>query len=456
MAARKVSSLLHGRYILAVNPLPVRVLEHHSVVVDKGSIIDVCETKTAKSKYTSDNEESFDSHVIMPGLVNCHTHTPMTLLRGYADDVPLMTWLQEHIWPIEGKFAREVFCSDGTELACAELIRGGTTCFNDMYFFPKESALTAQKAGMRAVVGAPVLMFPTAWAGNPEEYMQKAKELLDEFKDDPLISVSICPHAPYTCTDEQLISIRDMAKEYECVVHMHVHETAGEVKDAKAKDGKSPLHRLDDLGLLNNKFIGVHMVHLTEEEIALCKERGVNVVHCPESNTKLASGGCPTHALNEAGVNVAIGTDGAASNNDLDMLGEMRTAALLGKFVANNAAALDAATILRMGTINGAKALGIDHICGSIEVGKRADLSALRLDSLECAPMYSVASHLVYTASRHSISDVWVDGKRVLKERSLLTLDQEAIVGRANGWATKIKTEQAEMKAAAAAETAAE
>jgi 5-methylthioadenosine/S-adenosylhomocysteine deaminase len=362
----------------------------------------------------------------------------MTLLRGVADDLPLMAWLQEHIWPIEGKLIGPEFVADGIALAVAEMLRGGTTCCAENYFFPDVQAATYSRLGFRALVGLPVIGFPTAWARTPDEYFDKGLEVHDNWRRDRLVSICFVPHAPYTVDDAAFERIRMLADQLDLVVHCHVHETAQENREALEKHGMRQLARLDRLGLVNDRLLAVHMTDLTDAEIALCAERGVSVAHCPESNLKLASGFCPVARLAAAGVNLALGTDGAASNNDLDMFGEMRTAALLAKGVSGDAAALDAASALRMATLGGARALGLEARTGSIEPGKRADLVLVDLSPLETQPLHNVVSQLVYATGRQQVTDVWIDGRRRLRDRSLVDIDEAALRANARRWRDRI------------------
>jgi len=417
-----VDTLIHARWIIPVEPASV-TYEHHTLVINSGRIIDLLPTELAKQKYQGTTTENLDNHALLPGLINSHTHAAMTLMRGIADDLPLMDWLQNHIWPLEQKWMTEAFVKDGTDLAIAEMILGGTTCFNDMYFFPEITAAQAIHHGIRASVGLIVIDFPTVWAEHSDAYIEKGLALHDQLRHHPLISTPFAPHAPYTVSDEPLQKIKTFTDELELPIHMHVHETLHEVELAQEKTGQSPLQRLHDLGLIDPSFIAVHMTQLTDDEIALFAESGAHIVHCPESNLKLASGFSPIAKCIAAGINVALGTDGAASNNDLDMFGEMRTAALLGKAIAGDASAIPAMTALRMATINGAKALGLDHETGSLSIGKAADVIAVDLSHLETQPLYCPVSQLVYAASRQQVTDVWVAGKRLLQQRHLTTVN---------------------------------
>jgi 5-methylthioadenosine/S-adenosylhomocysteine deaminase len=433
------TTCLHARWVIPVEPA-TQVLSNQAVVVRDGVIVDMLDTTAARSKYTSAEHVGLGNHALLPGLVNAHTHAAMTLFRGLADDLPLMDWLQNHIWPAEARWVDPEFVRDGSELAMAEMIRGGTTCFNDMYFFPEETAHVALQANVRACVGQILIDFPSRYAQTPEEYLHKGLKLHDELQSQDLVTTAFAPHAPYTVSDGPLTRLVTLANELDLPVHMHVHETKHEVDDALTRTGMRPLERLANAGLLNPRFIAVHMTQLLGGEIESLGKVGANVVHCPESNLKLASGFCPVQALAIAGVNVALGTDGAASNNDLDMLGELRTAALLAKAVSGNATALPAHAALEMATINGAKALGLDDKIGSIKTGKAADLVAIDLSSLSCQPVYDPISQIVYTATREQVTDVWVAGKRLLNNRKLTTLDEGRVLHKAHAWRDKIKS----------------
>ena len=434
-----VDTLIHARWIIPVEPESV-TYEHHTLVIDSGKIIDLLPTDLAKQKYQGTTTENLENHALLPGLINCHTHAAMTLMRGIADDVPLMNWLQNHIWPLEQKWMSEAFVKDGTDLAIAEMILGGTTCFNDMYFFPEITAGQAIHHGIRAKVGLIVIDFPSVWAQNSEEYIEKGLALHEQLRLSDLCSTAFAPHAPYSVSDEPLQKIRTLADELELPIHIHVHETHHEVEQAQAQSGQRPLQRLQELGLVNPSLIAVHMTQLTDEEISMFAESGAHLVHCPESNLKLASGFCPIARCLAAGINVALGTDGAASNNDLDMLGEMRTAALLGKAVAGDASAIPAMTAIRMATINGAKALGLDTVCGSLSLGKAADVIAIDLTYLETQPLYCPVSQIVYAASRQQVTDVWVAGKRLLKQRRLTTINIDDLKVKIAEWQHRLST----------------
>jgi 5-methylthioadenosine/S-adenosylhomocysteine deaminase len=435
---KEIDTIIHARWIIPVEPHDT-VFEHHAIAMHEGRILDLLPSVEANEKYKADVSHELAHHILIPGLVNTHTHAAMSLFRGLADDLHLMDWLQNHIWPAEGQWVSPEFVADGTRLAIAEMIRGGTTCFSDMYFFPDETARVADNAGMRAVVGLILIDFPTVWAANADEYLHKGIEVHDHYRNNPLITTAFAPHAPYTVSDAPLQRVVTYAEEMGIPIHMHVHETAHEVHESTSNNGLRPLARLEKLGLLSPQLIAVHMTQLTDSEIDRLANHGVSVAHCPESNLKLASGFCPTQKLLEAGVNLALGTDGAASNNDLDMIGEMRSAALLAKAIAEDASAMSAAQTLRMATLGGAKALGLDNIIGSLEVGKAADITAISMNSIETQPLYHPISQLVYAANREQVSDVWIAGQHVLKTRELTTLDQESILKKAHAWAEKIQ-----------------
>lgn len=428
---------IEAGWVVPVEPHAV-VLENHAVIVGKGVIADVLPIAQARQRYAPAQTVSRPDAALIPGLVNAHTHNPMTLLRGIADDLPLMEWLQGHIWPVEAAVIGPQFVEDGISLAIAEMLRGGTTCANENYFFPDVQAAVYKRHGFRARVGLPVIDFPTAWAKTSDEYFDRAGEVHDLWRDDPLVATAFAPHAPYTVSDANFERIRMLADQLDLPIHLHTHETAQEVADSVKQYGQRPLARLDRLGLVTDRLIAVHMTQLTDAEIELCAQRGVSVVHCPESNLKLASGFCPACKLHHAGVNLAIGTDGCASNNDLDMFGETRTAAILAKAVADDAKALDAFSALRAATLGGARALGYEGKIGSIEVGKQADLVCVDLGQLETQPVHHVVSQLIYATGRHQVSDVWIAGKAKLRERVLVDMDAAALIANARQWRERI------------------
>ena len=430
-------TLLHPRWVIPVDAKQ-SVLQHHSVAISDGRIVAVLPTEQARKIYQAGVELDLPGHALIPGLINTHTHAAMSLLRGLADDLPLMEWLEQHIWPAEQQWISEQFVHDGSQLAIAEMLRSGTTCFNDMYFFPEVTARVAANAGIRATVGLILLDFPTVYAENADQYLSKGLALHDTYKQHPLVQCAFAPHAPYTVSDAPLQRVRVLADELDIPVHIHLHETATELAQSLEQSGLRPLQRLKQLGLAEPGLLAVHMTQLTDEEIRELAEDGVQVLHCPESNLKLASGFCPVQSLLDAGVNVALGTDGAASNNDMDMLGEMRSAALLAKAVASDASALTAYEALQMATLNGARALNIADQTGSIETGKWADLCAIDLNTIETRPLYDPVSQIVYAAGREQVSNVWVAGQHLLKNRQLVNLDKDEILAKAQAWQARI------------------
>ncbi len=434
---RHIDLLLTARWIVPVEP-DRSVLEGHAVAVEAGTIVDVLPRDKADAKYAPRERVDLPEHVLIPGLVNAHTHNPMILLRGLADDLPLMTWLQQHIWPVEAKVIGPDFVRDGVELAIAEMLRGGTTCCNENYFFPDAQAAAYRAHGFRARIGLPLVEFPSAWAQTRDEYFDRALAVQDDLRGDPLIGAAFAPHAPYTVADASFERIRTLSDQLDLPVHLHLMETAKEVDDCRREHGLRPMQRLQRLGLVNDRLIAVHMTQVSDAEIPVCAEAGVAVVHCAESNLKLASGFCPAEKLRRGGVTLALGTDGCASNNDLDMFGELRSAALLAKAVANDAAAFDDAFALRAATLNGARALGMEDRVGSIEAGKRADLVAVRMDEVETQPLYNVLSQLAYAVSRRQVSDVWIDGRRKLETGQLVDFDLAGVLEKTRRWRERI------------------
>ncbi|MFV2004031.1 MAG: TRZ/ATZ family hydrolase [Gammaproteobacteria bacterium] len=418
-----IDTLLHAKWVVPVDGKH-RYLEDHSIAIHEDKILAILPTEQANKKFFANTNRNYAQHALIPGLINSHTHAAMSLFRGLADDLNLMDWLENHIWPAEAEHVNENFVHTGTELAIAEMIRSGTTCFNDMYFFPDVTARVAADTGIRASVGLILIDFPTVWANNSGEYIDKGLAVFDHYKGHDLIKTAFAPHAPYTVSDEPLKQIHTLADELELNIHMHVHETAFEVSEAEKNTGLRPLARLNELGLVNPSLQAVHMTQLNEDEITLLAANGSHVIHCPESNMKLASGICPVTQLLSAGVNVALGTDSSSSNNNLDMFGEMQTAALLAKVGSMDATALPAEQALQMATINGARALGIDEITGSLEIGKFADIVAVNFDTIETVPVYDPISHLVYCSSREQVTDVWIAGKQRLTDRVLNTIDE--------------------------------
>ncbi|MCX7069653.1 MAG: TRZ/ATZ family hydrolase [Gammaproteobacteria bacterium] len=434
-----IDLLVFPKWLVPIEPEGVALVEHALAIRD-GRIVDILPAAFARQTYQPADTLELPEHALMPGLVNGHTHSAMALMRGLADDLPLMDWLNQHIWPAEAAVVSRAFCVDGVRLACAEMIRSGTTCFNDMYFFPDATAEVAAAVGLRATIGLLLIDFPTAWATDADDYIRKGLDVYEhQIRRQPLLRAAFAPHAPYTVSDAPLLKIRALATEMGLPIHMHVHETADEVNQALAgPDGRRPLARLKALDLLGPDFIAVHMTQLSDEEIADCGRLGLSIAHCPESNLKLASGIAPIARLIAAGANVMVGTDGAASNNDLDLLAETRTAALLAKGASGDPRAVPAATALKLATLNGARALGIDNETGSLAVGKSADFIAIDLSPASTTPVYDVISTLAYAVGRDQVTDVYVAGRALMRNRQLLTLDEPAVLAKAADWRAKI------------------
>ncbi len=429
--------LIHADWVIPVES--PGYLENHSIAIEDGRISAIAPRAEAQSQIDGRETVTLTGHALIPGLINAHTHSPMSLFRGLADDMPLMSWLNDHIWPAEARWVHEEFVADGSRLAIAEMIRGGTTCFNDMYFFPDITGRVAAQAGMRALVGLILIDFPSAWADDADGYFDRAITVHDQFRNDPLVRTAFAPHAPYSVSDTALRRVAVLANELELPIHMHVHETAAEVRGSLEQHGLRPIERLRRLDLINPSLLAVHMTQLQADEIELFANSGAQVVHCPESNLKLASGYCPVGQLTTTGVNVALGTDGAASNNDLDILGEMRSAALQAKGVDADACALPADQALKMASLNGARALGIDRDTGSLQVGKSADIVALDLSQPETQPVFNPVSQIVYAAGREQVRHVWINGRQVLKDRALTTIDLGETLRRASTWRERIE-----------------
>ncbi|WP_226702662.1 TRZ/ATZ family hydrolase [Microbulbifer elongatus] len=432
-----IDTLIHARWIIPVVP-EKRVYENCSLAIDNGTIRAILPSLEARNRFDAREEHQLHNQLLIPGLVNTHNHAAMSLLRGFADDRPLMTWLEKHIWPTEKQWVGPEFVADGTRLAMAEMLRSGTTTFSDQYFFPEATAAAAREAGMRAQIAFPIIDFPNNWSRNGADAIEKGLALRDDYRSHSRIGLAFAPHAPYTVGDETLRKIAIYADELGMAVQMHLHETAAEVEKAIAETGIRPTQRLHDLGLLSPQMLCVHMTAVDDSDIALLQKTGTHIAHCPRSNLKLASGFTPIARLLEAGINVSIGTDGAASNNGLDMLTETNTAALLAKAVSGQADAVPAHQALAMATINGARALGIDDVTGSLEVGKAADLCAIDLSELEQQPLHDPLSQLIYTANGHNVRNVWVAGKLLLKDRGLMTLNEEEVRQRAGVWRDRI------------------
>ena len=433
---RTVDLRIDARWIVPVEP--AGVLTDHTLIIDGGRIVALARSGDADRDYDARERVTLRDHVLIPGLVNAHTHSAMTLLRGVADDVPLKPWLEREIWPREAKFVAPDFVHDGTLLGAAEMLRGGITSCNDMYFYPDASARAYEQSGMRAMIGMPILDFPTPYAADADAYIARGLAARDAFKHAARLTFSLAPHAPYTVSDATWTTIVMFARQLDLAIQTHVAETKSEVDDARASTHESPLARLDRLGATGPLFIAIHAVYLDGSDIDRLATQRCHVVHCPGSNMKLASGIAPVSGLVTRGINVALGTDGAASNNRLDLFGEMRLASLLAKVTTGDAAAIPAATALRMATLNGAAALGLDDEIGSLEIGKQADMTAVRIADVATLPMYDPISHLVNAAGREHVTDVWIAGERIVDDGELTTIDIAALCARANAWQQRI------------------
>jgi len=433
-------TLIVPRWCVPVAPAG-EVLEGHAVAITDGRIVAVLPVDRAKADFQPSVLVERPDHALIPGLINAHTHAAMTLFRGLADDMPLEAWLHEGIWPAERRWVSAEMVRDGTELAIAEMIRGGITCFSDQYFYPEIVAEAAVDLSMRAVVATPVVDFRTGWAENADEYLQKAADLVhDPYTDHPLVTTAFAPHSTFALADDSFAALRVLADQLDVRVQIHLHETAAEVEISLRETGKRPYERLLDAGLVNRSLLAVHAVHMNDEEVARFAEAGVSVAHCPNSNLKLGSGIAPIEKYRNAGLNVAIGTDGAASNNMLDMFSEMRTAALLAKGIANNASAVTAGDALHMATLGGARALGIERVTGSIDTGKWADLTCVNLGTLNSQPVYDVVSQLVYASRSDQVADVWIAGRRQLENGQFVHIDTDALIARSNEWRDRMAT----------------
>ncbi len=431
-------TLIAARWCVPVEPSGT-VLEEHALIVTNGSIVDLLPLADARERYQPSVLIERPNHALIPGLVNAHTHAAMALMRGLGDDLPLEAWLRQAIWPVERRWVSAEMVRDGTELAIAEMIGSGITCFSDQYFFPEIVAQTAVNRGMRCMVGTPVVDVATAWAEDAGDYLQKGADLVhDPYADHPLVSSCYAPHTTAALSDEIFVELRVLADQLDVPIQIHLHETRAEIEASVRKSGRRPCERLAALGLVNSSLMAVHAVHLRDDEIAMFAREGVVVAHCPSSNLKLGSGIAPVAQYRAGGINVAIGTDGAASNNVLDMLGEIRLAALLAKVSAADAAAISADDALRMGTLDGARALGLGDVTGSLVAGKAADVTCIDLGRPRSQPVYDVTSQIVYAAAAAQVSDVWIAGRHQLENGRLTHMDSDELLLRSEEWRERI------------------
>ncbi len=411
-----------------------------ALLVRDGKIADVGNASNMIKMYPEENRQDMDGAVIMPGLVNTHTHAPMSFFRGLADDLPLMTWLNKYIWPIEKSMIDEDFIRWGVRLAMLEMLASGTTLFSDMYFFEDVMAEEVTSAGMRALLGEGVIDFPTPDSKTPDEQLEHLERLFKKYHGSDSIRISVCAHSPYTCSSDLLTKTKKFARRMKARYHIHVAETKGEQGAVKeARENESPAAYLDRLGILDENTIAAHSVWLSDEDIEIYKNRGVSVSHNPSSNLKLGSGIAPIPAMMKAGVNVTLGTDGAASNNSLNMFNEMRLASLIHKGVTLDPEVCGAYSILEAATINGAKALGLDDVTGSLEIGKQADFIVVSMERAGMRPLYDPVSHLVYSASAEDVKKVYVDGKLLYRDGEYFTLNKDEIFEAADAMAKRIR-----------------
>ena len=409
--------------------------ERGDIVVKDGKIVDIGE---GIGKNYKGSVIDASGKIAIPGLINAHTHAAMTLLRGYGSDNPLKVWLEEYIWPVENRFVSYEFVKDGTDLACYEMLKNGVTCFVDMYFFEDAVAESVKQAGMRAVLCTGILDFPNPGAKTPEEGIEKTKDFIAKFKTDEHIYPCVGPHAPYTCSPKTLEMAMEVAEEFDTLFHIHLSETEFEVHQIKERYRNTPVKHLHNVGVLNDRVLAAHVVHPTDEEIELIAERGVKVAHCPESNLKLASGIAPVPKMLKAGITVGIGTDGTASNDDLDIIGEISTAAKLHKGYWKDPTVVNAKEALLMATREGARALRLEDKIGSLEKGKYADIVLIDKRKPHLQPMFDPYTQIVYSGKGLDVNTVIVGGRLLVKNREVLTVDREYVLYKSSYWYKKI------------------
>jgi 5-methylthioadenosine/S-adenosylhomocysteine deaminase len=437
-APRQVSLLVTNGIVITMDA-DGRVLQDGAVAIDGSDIVDVGPADAVRRRFRGRDTIDAGGQVIMPGLINTHTHAPMVLFRGLADDVSLTDWLNNYIFPAESKMVSPEFVRAGARLAALEMIESGTTTFVDMYYFEEEIAKETKAAGLRGILGQTVIQFPVADAKTPADALARAEKFIIDFRDDPLITPAVAPHAMYTLDGPTLKAARDLSLRYNVPTLIHLAETRDEVKTARERFKASPVAYLDSLGFFGPGVLAAHGVWVSDADIAVLKARGVGISHNPESNMKLASGIAPVTAYLHAGIAVGLGTDGAASNNDLDMFEAMRQAAFLAKVSTFDPQAVSARTALEMATIRGARALGMETRIGSLEKGKRADVIVVSMNSARQTPMYDPISHLVYVTRGDDVRDTIVQGRVLMRNRKVLTLDEPAILEEARVWAEKVR-----------------
>ena len=433
-----VDKIIRPKWILPIMP-DNQVIENSSLIIKAGKILEICSREDEKERYSSKEIYHLPGHAVLPSFVNCHTHLAMSYYRGLGDDLPLMEWLNNYIWPAEAATVSESLVFDGTQHALIESIRSGVGCVNDHYFFMPKVVDALRSAGLRGVVSNCLLHFGTPWAPTLSHCFAEAEHLFKYTQNDKLIHSAYGPHSPYGTDDDSMQQVTESAEKRGAKIHIHLHESEHEIVEYKKQnEGLSPIEKFHQKGWLNSRMIAVHMTQITDHEIDLVYQSEASIVHCPESNMKLASGVAPIQKMINKGINVALGTDGAASNNDLDMIGEMRSAAFLAKVSTMNSSNLSAETVLRMATYNGAKALGLENEIGSLEIGKSADIIAIDLNMPETQPVYNPISQIVYAASRDQVSHMWVAGNNIMQNRKILTIDEKTIIDNSQAWADKI------------------
>jgi len=433
-----VDYIISGDYVLTMDENH-SVIRNGAVAIKNTEIVEVNLSDEIFKKYTSEHVLKEKDGVILPGLINTHTHAAMVYFRGLADDLPLHEWLNSHIWPAENKWLSPEFISDAIELACLEMLKGGVTTYCDMYFYEDAAGKTAKKIGMRAVLGVGILDFPSKSASTTDEYFANAESFIKDWKGDELITPCIAPHALYTCGPDSLKRAKVVAEKYDIPLHIHLSETEWEVREVIARYNRRPVEYLESLGFLDERVLAAHCIWVEDNEIELLAKRKVGISHCMESNLKLASGFAPVATMLMEGIKVTFGTDGAASNNDLNILSEMSTTAKVHKALSNNPTVLNAKTVLLMATRWGAEVLGLGNTVGSLEKGKKADLITIGLNKPHLIPMYDIYSHIVYAAMASDVQKVMVNGKLVINDRELLTADESGILSKARMWSERIK-----------------
>ncbi|MFN2396138.1 MAG: amidohydrolase family protein [Bacteroidales bacterium] len=430
--------IIHDAMIITMNS-EYKIYVDGAIVIKNDRILAIGDTAEIIDNYDAREMIDGSGKLIMPGLINTHTHVPMTIFRGYADDMPLHEWLYDYIFPVESEFVNAENVTLGTKLAMAEMIRSGTTTFNDMYYHIEDIANVVDQVGMRAVLSESVIDFPAPNSPTPEDGLKTAEELIKKWNNHPRITISVSAHSPYSCSAKLLLSAKTLADKYKVPFNIHVAETRKEFDQTQKDFGLTPVGYLDQLGVLDKNVIAAHGVHITDDDIRILAERGVSVAHNPECNMKLASGVAPIPELMKAGVKVGLGTDGVASNNDLDLFDEMHTAAILHKLNSKDPTVLDAQTVIEMATMGGARVLGMENEIGSLEAGKKADMILMDMLQPHAHPIYNIYSLLVYSMKAADVESVIIDGKFVMRDRKILNMDEKSLYSKIENIAAKIR-----------------